>query len=126
MPFEKLSREKQKILLYGSGEQKVRCSYYNNKGELRVFDTVYEGVIPNLERRYRETKSGYVRREIESYMSKVFCPRCQGARLKEESLAVTVQGKNIGEVTSLSVGEALQFFEGLQLTEREEIIAVRF
>ncbi|HHY05709.1 MAG TPA: excinuclease ABC subunit UvrA [Clostridia bacterium] len=123
IPFKKLSREKQKILLYGSGEQKVRCSYYNNKGELRVFDTVYEGVIPNLERRYRETKSGYVRREIESYMSKVFCPRCQGARLKEESLAVTVQGKNIGEVTSLSVGEALQFFEGLQLTEREEIIA---
>ena len=122
-PFKKLSREKQKLLLYGSGEQKIRCSYYNNKGQLRVFDTVYEGVIPNLERRYRETQSGYVRREIESYMSKVSCTRCRGSRLREESLAVTLKGKNIWEVTSLSVGEALQFFEGLKLTEREEIIA---
>ena len=122
-PFGKLAPEVQKLILYGTGNEKIRFSYYNNRGDLRVFDTVYEGVIPNLERRFRETQSEYVRREIESYMSSNSCPHCKGARLREETLAVTIQGKNIWEVTCLSVGEALAFFRSLQLTEREEFIA---
>jgi excinuclease ABC subunit A len=122
-PFGKLTPEVQKLILYGTGNEKIRFSYYNNRGDLRVFDTVYEGVIPNLERRFRETQSEYARREIESYMSSNSCPHCKGARLREETLAVTIQGKNIWEVTCLSVGEALAFFRSLQLTEREEFIA---
>ncbi len=122
-PFGKLAPEVQKLILYGAGNEKIRFSYYNNHGNLRVFDTVYEGVIPNLERRYRETQSDYARQEIESYMSSNACPRCKGARLSEESLAITIQGKSIWEVTCLSVGEALAFFRSLQLTDREEFIA---
>lgn len=122
-PFGDLRREEQNLLLYGSGKEKIHFRYHNQQGQLRVFDTVYEGVIPNLERRYRETQSDYVRTDIESYMSKVACPHCKGARLREETLAVTVQGKNIWEATCLSVGEALDFFCALKLTEREEFIA---
>lgn len=122
-PFRDLTADEKKIILYGTGKEKVRFSYCNNQGDLRMLDTVYEGVIPNLERRFRETQSDYAKQDIESYMSSKVCPRCHGARLKEESLAVTIQGKNIQEVTGLSVGEALDFFCSLQLTEREEYIA---
>ncbi len=123
IPFNELSTAQQKLLLYGAGKKKIRCSYYNHKGELRVFDTVYEGIIPNLKRRYQETKSGYVRRELEAYMSQTICSACRGFRLKKESLAVLIEGKNIGEITSLSVGEALDFFQTLKLSKREKIIA---
>ena len=122
-PFGKLPPEQQQLILYGAGKEKVRFSYRNHQGELRVFESFYEGVIPNLERRFRETQSEYARQDIESYMSSVPCGRCKGARLREESLAVTIQSKNIYEVTCLSVGEALDFFSSLQLTEREQFIA---
>ncbi len=123
VPFAELTAEQQNLILYGSGNKKVRSRYRNAQGDLRVFDTVYEGVIPNLERRYKETQSDYMRREIEGYMSSSSCLECHGARLKPESLAVTVQEKNIWETTNLSVGEALHFFDTLKLTEREQIIA---
>ncbi|MGI6144878.1 MAG: excinuclease ABC subunit UvrA [Clostridia bacterium] len=123
VPFKDLSKEEQQLLLYGAGRQKIKVSYQNNSGQLRTFETYYEGVIPNLERRYRETQSEHAKSMLESYMSSVPCFRCHGTRLKEESLAVTVGGKNIWEVTCFSVGQALQFFNELQLTERETLIA---
>ena len=99
VPFKDLSKEEQQLLLYGAGRQKIKVSYQNNSGQLRTFETYYEGVIPNLERRYRETQSEHAKSMLESYMSSVPCFRCHGTRLKEESLAVTVGGKNIWEVT---------------------------
>lgn len=122
-PFRDLTAEEKKLILYGTGREKIRFSYCNSNGDLRVFDSTYEGVIPQLERRHRETQSDYARQDIESYMSSIPCPRCKGARLREESLAVTIQGRNIWEVSSLSVGEALDFICSLQLTEREQYIA---
>jgi len=116
VPFEELSPEQQNLILYGAGQEKIRFQYRNAQGELRLFDTTYEGVIPNLERRYRETQSDYARQEIQEYMSSIPCPKCGGARLKPETLAVTVNGKNIYEVTRLSVGEALEFFRNLPLS----------
>ncbi len=123
VPFQELSEEVKQIVLYGSRGQKVRHRYRNAQGQLRVFDTAYEGVIPTLSRRYQETQSDYSKQDIEAYISSKLCPQCQGARLKPESLAVQIQGKNINEVTRLSVGEALEFFRSLQLTERETMIA---
>jgi excinuclease ABC subunit A len=122
-PFRDLTAEEKQLILYGTGNEKIRFRYCNSNGDLRVFDSTYEGVIPTLERRHRETQSDYARQDIESYMSSIPCPRCKGARLREESLAVTIQGRNIWEVTSLSVGEALDFICSLQLTEREQYIA---
>ncbi|MDD4047538.1 MAG: excinuclease ABC subunit UvrA [Clostridia bacterium] len=122
IPYKDLDEKNKEIILYGSKGEKIRFSYRNAQGELRVFDTAYEGVIPNLERRHQETQSDYSRQEIESFMSTTACFCCKGARLKEESLAVTIQEKNIWEVTCFSVGEALQFFNSLKLTEREEFI----
>lgn len=121
--FKDLTPAQQKVILYGTDGKKIRFSYHNSQGELRLFDTVFEGVVPNLERRYRETQSDYARQDIESYMSSSQCPQCLGARLKPEVLAVTVNGKNIWEVTRLSVGEALNFFNSLKLSERERHIA---
>ncbi|MHB8158163.1 MAG: excinuclease ABC subunit UvrA, partial [Desulfocucumaceae bacterium] len=122
-PYRELTEEQKKIILYGTGGKKIRFRYHNSQGELRIFDTVFEGVIPNLERRYRETQSDYSRNDIESYMSSSECPQCLGARLKPEVLAVTINGKNIWEVTCLSVGEAREFFLSLKLTDREQHIA---
>jgi len=123
VPFQELSPEQQKMVLYGTGPERIRMRYLNREGDLRVFDTKYEGVINILERRHRESESEAVQEDIESYMSSIPCPKCQGARLKPETLAVRLNGKNIYEVTRLSVAEALHFFNNLQLTEREQYIA---
>ena len=123
VPFKDLSKEEQQLLLYGAGRQKIKFSYQNNSGQLRTFEAYYEGVIPNLERRYRETQSDHAKNMLEAYMSSVSCSHCRGTRLKEESLAVTVGDKNIWEITCFSVGKALQFFSELKLTEREALIA---
>ncbi|MDX9870904.1 MAG: excinuclease ABC subunit UvrA [Clostridia bacterium] len=122
-PFRDLTPEQQDVVLYGTDGRKIRFRYHNAQGELRVFDTSFEGVVNNLERRFRETQSDYSRQDIEAYMSSHECPACLGARLKPEVLAVTVGGKNIWEVTRLSVGEAMAFFNALELTPREEQIA---
>jgi excinuclease ABC subunit A len=123
VPFRDLTPEQKDLILYGSRGQRIRFRYHNAQGELRVYDTIYEGVIPNLERRYKETQSDHSRQEIEEFMSSTPCPQCQGARLKPESLAVTINGKNIWDVTRFSIREALEFFHGLKLTEREQYIA---
>lgn len=122
-PFKDLSPENKELILYGSGDKKIRFKYRNAQGDLRVFDTTYEGVIPNLERRYRETQSDYARQDIEGYMSSNPCPQCNGDRLRPETLAVFINKKNISDVTRLSVGETLEFFRNLELTDREQHIA---
>ena len=126
VPVSKLSPRQLDIILYGqrSGES-ITFRYKNSDGHLRTYQTTYEGVIPNLERRYRETSSDYIRREIDRYMAPRLCPACKGKRLKPESLAVTVDGLSIVDVTAFSVTQALEFFDRLEntLSERELAIA---
>jgi len=126
IPVSKLSPRQLDIILYGqrSGET-IQFRYKNGEGRIRSYQTTYEGVIPNLERRYRETSSDYIRREIDRYMAPRLCPACKGKRLKPESLAVTVGGLSIVDVTAFSVTQALEFFDRLEqsLSERELTIA---
>jgi len=112
VPVKNLSQEHLKALLYGNGEG-VMVRYRDHHGRIREYYSGFEGVIPNLERRYRETESDYTRAEIERYMSSYPCPTCQGKRLRPESLAVTINGKNIIEVTSMSVTEALGWVQAI-------------
>ena len=125
VPVHRLSAEALDILLYGSKGEVVKVRHEPKGGRVREYNTSYEGVIPHLERRYRENGSDYLRMEIERYMASRPCPACGGARLKPESLAVTVLGKSIVEVTRMSVLEAAGWFAGLmaQLNERQATIA---
>jgi excinuclease ABC subunit A len=127
VPVRELTKKQVDLLLYGSGDKEVTVRYKNQSGRVRLWTTTYEGVIPNLERRYRETSSEYIRSEIERYMTTHPCPACSGKRLKPESLAVTLAGKSIDLVTALSVSQALDFFEQApeQLSERERAIGER-
>ncbi|MFG6372669.1 MAG: excinuclease ABC subunit UvrA [Oscillospiraceae bacterium] len=121
-PVGELSDEVVDVILYGTKGEKLRLEYdrANGKG---VLNQPFEGIIPNVERRYRETQSDASRRELEELMSQVPCPDCQGQRLKAESLAVTVGGESIYRFTTKSVTKALEFMEGLALTPTQEIIA---
>ncbi|WP_094546345.1 excinuclease ABC subunit UvrA [Petroclostridium xylanilyticum] len=110
------------IILYGTKGEKVKVSYEREYGN-GSFYAPFEGVINNLERRYRETQSDWMRSELESLMSTNPCPECNGARLKKESLGVTINNKNIFEVTQMSIIEAREFFNNLKLTEKERMIA---
>ncbi len=121
-PVRKLPREFIRVLLRGS-EEEVRIKYHNRWGALRQYETAFEGVIPYLERRYKETDSEYMKEEIERYMTSAPCPDCQGARLKKESLAVTIGGRSIAEACALTVRGAQQFFSTLTLSDRERLIA---
>ena len=123
VPLGRLPKEKLDIILYGTRGELVPFVYTTTYGKTRTYYRPFEGVIPYLEAAYREAMSEEAREEIEQYMSALPCPECKGARLRPEALAVTVGGKNIWEVTKLTVREALEFFENLQLTEREEMIA---
>jgi len=123
VPLGRLPKEKLDIILYGTRGELVPFVYTTTYGKTRTYYRPFEGVIPYLEAAYREAMSDEAREEIEQYMSALPCPECKGARLRPEALAVTVGGKNIWEVTKLTVREALDFFENLKLTEREEMIA---
>lgn len=123
VPVRDLPKEQLDKILYGSGGEPIYFRYTNDFGQVREQYIAFEGVIPNVERRYRETSSDYIREQMEEYMAEQPCPTCQGYRLKKESLAVLVGGKHIGEVTAMSVTEALAFFDGLELTEKEAQIA---
>ncbi|ATY83960.1 excinuclease ABC subunit UvrA [Kyrpidia spormannii] len=123
VPVENLDPELVEKLLYGAPGERIRFSYENDFGHMRTAEVYFEGVIPNLERRYRETGSEHVREFIEEFMSTKPCPACQGRRLRPEALAVKLGGKNIAEVTALSVTEALAFFENLSLTPKQAHIA---
>ena len=124
-PVGELSDEARQILLYGNGGERVTVTYEARSGATHDFQTTFEGVIPNLERRYRETGSDAVKAEIERYMATRPCPTCNGMRLRPESIAVTVAGRNIIETTRLSVTEALEWYRSLpgRLTDRENTIA---
>jgi excinuclease ABC subunit A len=124
-PWENLSDEEQDLFLYGTEGERVYVSYRNRMGRKRSYMLAFEGIIPSLERRYRETDSSTQRERIEEYMSFRPCPVCKGARLKPEVLAVTVGDKNIHEFTQMSVTRALQFLDSLELTETEQLIGAR-
>ncbi|MDK2880011.1 MAG: excinuclease subunit [Thermoanaerobacteraceae bacterium] len=122
-PIKDMPPEVVDVILYGSREP-IEFYYESRFGDnTRHFRGYFEGVVNNLKRRYQETGSELSREEIEDYMSTKPCPACKGARLKPESLAVTVGGKSIAEVTAFSIREAMNFFENLPLTRREEMIA---
>ncbi|MDW7671899.1 MAG: excinuclease ABC subunit UvrA [Bacillota bacterium] len=122
-PIKQLPEAFVKTMLYGSGDVKVSFRFESRFGGERTYSSTFEGVIPNLARRYEETHSEYMRDKIESFMSESPCPACGGARLKDISLAVTVAEKNIYDITLMSVKEAVAFFEKIRLSQRQMLIA---
>ncbi|MGI5921371.1 MAG: excinuclease ABC subunit UvrA [Syntrophomonadaceae bacterium] len=123
VPLSQLSQQQIDIILYGNGGERIQINYTNSYGETGAFRSSYEGVVNNLTRRYQETKSESAREEIEKYMTTRLCPVCKGKRLREEILWVLIGDKSINDVTAMSVREAVQFFNNLTLTAREETIA---
>lgn len=125
VPVKDLSEDALKIILYGSGDKKYRVSLANH-GESNFngeYSTVFEGVIPNLERRYTETDSDYIRSKIEEFMKILECPDCEGKRLKKEMLSITIADKSIIDVTELPITKLIDFFNGIELTATEKEIA---
>ncbi|MFR7552937.1 MAG: excinuclease ABC subunit UvrA, partial [Acutalibacteraceae bacterium] len=121
-PIRELPPEIVDILLYGTKGEKITVRRKSEYGS-GTYETEFEGIINNLERRFRDTSSSWIKEEIESYMSAVPCDACHGKRLSPESLAVTVGGKNISELCDLSVVDALDFIENLELSDRDRMIA---
>ena len=121
-PVKKLTKEQLEAILYGTKGQRIRMVRKNEYGT-GTYDTEFEGIINNLERRFRETQSSFIRDEIATCMSAVLCPDCHGERLKKEYLSVTVGDKNISDLCKLSVTDALNFVNGLELSERDTMIA---
>lgn len=122
-PWQELDKKTKQALLYGSGEERFHFRYTNMFGEDKEYFVPFEGVMPLLARRYHETDSDEMRESYENYMTEIPCKACHGARLKPETLAVTVGGKNIDEVTRMTIREADAFFTQLTLTPREAKIA---
>ena len=122
-PVKDLPEEFVHELLYGTNNVMVQFIYESKYGGRREYQAYFEGVIPNLERRYRETNSEYSRDKIEEYMAETPCPKCKGARLKKEVLSVLVDGKNIMEVTDFSVNELVEYIENINLSEKQKFIA---
>jgi excinuclease ABC subunit A len=124
-PWAKLKAKDKKLALYGSGTKKVSVRYRNRFGRSRSYESHYEGIVPWLQRRHGEAESDFSREQIEQYMREVPCPSCGGARLKPESLAVTIGGRSIYELCSLSITRAVETMEHLSLSERDHMIADR-
>ncbi len=124
-PWEKLTKADKKLVLYGAGTRQVHLKYRNRYGRQRSFHTSYEGIVPWLERRHIEADSDYLRDNLEGYLREVPCPVCGGARLKPESLAVTVGGLSIFELCSLPIGRAVDEVVSLDLSDRDHMIADR-
>ncbi len=123
-PFKDLPDEFKKVVLFGSGNEKIKMEYTRNYGS-GTYLAPFEGVVICLERRYNDGKSDYAKAEIEKYINTIGCYKCHGARLNEQVLAVTVGGKNIFEFTSMSVREEMEFLDSLELTEREQFISAQ-
>ena len=121
-PFKDLSKKAKDVIFYGTGGKKIKLERRSEYGS-GTYMTDFEGIINNLERRYHETTSEYSRNEIETYMSSVKCPECGGARLRKESLGVTVGGINIDEFTNKSINDEIEFLDNLTLSERDGMIA---
>ncbi|HEC23100.1 MAG TPA: excinuclease ABC subunit UvrA, partial [Chloroflexi bacterium] len=130
-PWRDLPPEQRRILLYGTGRQSVTVNYRNRDGHQREYTTRFEGVVGNLERRYQESTSDYIREQIERFMTESPCPACQGQRLRPEARAVTVAGRTIQEITALPINHLLEWVAALQgsngaeplLSERDRAIA---
>jgi len=120
-PFEKLPQEIQRMIYYGTDGRVVKVHYHSQRGE-GVYDVAFEGLIKNVERRYRETASDTTKQEYETFMRTTPCKMCKGKRLKKESLAVTVGGRNIAEITECSVRDLYTFMQEMELTERQQQI----
>ncbi|MFT4399162.1 excinuclease ABC subunit UvrA [Bacillus sp. SW14] len=123
VPVKDLPKQQLDKVLYGSGDDLIYFRYENDFGQIREGEIQFEGVLRNIERRYKETSSDYIREQMEQYMSQKSCPTCKGYRLKKEALAVLIDGRHIGKITELSVGDALDFFKGLTLSEKDMQIA---
>lgn len=121
-PIEDLPKEIVDILLYGTKGEKLKIHRFSQRKGFESYETDFEGIIGNLERRYKETNSNWIKEEIQGYMSEHHCDECDGKRLRKESLAVTVGGKNISDFCDMSVVEAVEFLKNLQLTDREKFI----
>lgn len=121
-PIKKLSKKVVDILLYGTNGEKIKVVRKNEYGQ-GTYNTEFEGIINNLERRFRETQSNWIKEEIESYMSAIHCDECNGQRLSNESLSVLVGNINISEFCEKSVSDAIDFIKNLRLTEKEKMIA---
>ncbi|EMR05601.1 Excinuclease ABC subunit A [Bhargavaea cecembensis DSE10] len=123
VPVSELPDSQLDKILYGSGSDRIRFRYTNEFGKTRDNQIYFEGVLKNVERRYRETSSDWIREQMEKYMAERPCPVCQGDRLKEEALAVKVAGLNISQVTRFPITEAVDFFNSLNLSENDRAIA---
>ncbi|WP_165997964.1 excinuclease ABC subunit UvrA [Bacillus sp. Cs-700] len=121
-PVNKIPRAQLDKVLYGSDGEKVYFRYENDFGQVRENNVPFEGVIPNVERRYRETSSDYIREQMEAYMAQKPCPTCKGYRLKKEARSVLINGKHIGEATEYAIKDAAGFFDQLELTAKEATI----
>jgi len=122
-PIKDLPEEEMNRILYGSGKDKIRFYYVNDFGKARDHTIEFEGVLKNIERRYKETTSDFIRDTLEKYMAKKNCPTCKGYRLKEEARAVLINQLHIAQVTDFSITQAKEFFSSLDLTEKETKIA---
>ena len=118
-----LSPEAKNILLNGAGEDEFKVEGRNRQGRWTHFYSTFQGLVANLKERYETSESDFVKAEIEKYMFKEICPKCKGARLKDEALSITIMGSNIAEVTSQSIIQALEWINGLKLSDRENQIA---
>ena len=119
-PVSSLSKAKLEVLLHGSGDDRIKVKYQKSNGDQRVYETTFEGIIPNMQRRYSESTSDYIRSRIEEYMTYTPCLTCKGTRLKPEALGVTVDGRNIAQVSAGSVTQALDWVNSLTGTRGEK------
>ena len=122
-PFDKLSQKHRDVILYGSDGEEIEFSYVNDRGTVFKRRHVFEGVIPNMDRRYRETESSSVRDELAKYVSTAACKTCEGTRLCEDARSVFVDGRTLPSITSMPVGDAEAYFNALELTGRQGEIA---
>ncbi|KRN31147.1 excinuclease ABC subunit UvrA [Liquorilactobacillus mali] len=123
VPFNKLPKKDQETVLYGAGEKTFHFHYENDFGGVRDVDAKFEGVIPNIERRYHETNSDFTRDVMRKYMTSLTCQACQGYRLNRKALAVQINGKHIGQVSEYNIEAALDFFKNLEFNEQDSAIA---
>lgn len=122
-PFNKLPKKQQQQILYGNGKTPFHFHYENDFGGIRDVDVPFEGVINNISRRYRETNSDFTREQMRKYMTELPCPVCHGYRLNQRALAVKIDGRNIGEVSALSISDSLEFFKSIKLSAQKNEIA---
>lgn len=123
VPVKDIPKDKMDKILYGSGKEKIHFEFTNDYGSMHKKDIEFEGVLPNIERRFKDSTSDYVREQMEKYMTEQPCHSCKGHRLKAETLAVKIKGQNISEATRHSIKEMYDFFSAVELTEKEKQIA---